>query len=142
MKLIWSNGAFDLIHSGHLRLLRYARSLGDKLVVGLDTDEKITKDKGVGRPIRTLEERREMLKALDVDEVVSFGSKEELRDLIKIFRPDIMVIGSDYQNKEVVGREFAKNVIFFERIEGSSTTELIQRIVNKENERLKFRLKQ
>lgn len=130
MKRIIVNGTFDVLHSGHLALLNYARSLGDFLVVAIDSDRRVRELKGTNRPVNTQAERQELLENLRaVDEVHVFDSDQELVDIIK--QCAIMVKGSDYQGKPIVGESDIDKIIFFERIDGFSTTKKIQDIVNR-----------
>lgn len=123
---IWVNGAFDILHIGHIRLLKHAAAMG-YLRVGIDTDERIKELKGPGRPFNSFKDRMEMLNSLRfVDEVVGFGSEQELIDEIKEYEPDIMVIGSDYKGKRIIGAEYVKDVIFFDRIPNISTTSILE----------------
>lgn len=132
MKKIIVNGSFDMLHLGHIRLLKYAKTLGDYLVVCTDTDRRIRELKGNSRPICNQVERTEMLASIRaVDEVKVFDSEEELVSIIKNYQPDIMVKGSDYRGQRVVGEEYCKEIIFFERIDGYSTTNTIKNIVNR-----------
>lgn len=127
MTIVFVNGCFDVLHRGHLELFNYARSLGDYLIVAIDTDEKVRYDKGPLRPVNNLKDRKYFLSCLEsVDEVLHFSSARELEDLIKSLTPDIMVVGSDWRDKTVVGAQYAKEVKFFERIDGYSTTKIIQ----------------
>ena len=131
MKKVFVNGSFDVLHRGHLELLNYAKSLGSFLYVAIDTDERIKEKKGSSRPVHSLEERMfhlENLKA--VDAVLSFGSDEQLEGLVKIIEPDIMLVGSDWKDKPVIGSHYAKELQFFDRIDGYSTTKIIQSIIN------------
>ena len=129
MKTIWVNGCFDILHPGHIELFKVAKSLGDKLIVGIDTDEKVKSDKGNDRPINSLHFRKSMLESIKyIDVVLSFGSKSELEDLIELYSPDILMVGSDWKNGEVVGRQFAKEVRFFNRICDYSSTKIIEKI--------------
>ena len=127
MDTIWSNGCYDILHRGHLELLRYARSLGDKLVVGIDSDSKVRKSKGEGRPVNNQEDRKFFLESLIyVDEVIIFNTAEELEGRVESIRPKFIVIGSDYKDRKVVGGEHARSVIkFFERIGEYSTTNIL-----------------
>ena len=127
MDTIWSNGCYDILHRGHLELLRYARSLGDKLVVGIDSDSKVRKSKGEGRPVNNQEDRKFFLESLIyVDEVVIFNTAKELEGRVESIRPKFIVIGSDYKDRKVVGGEHAKSgVKFFERIGEYSTTNIL-----------------
>jgi D-beta-D-heptose 7-phosphate kinase/D-beta-D-heptose 1-phosphate adenosyltransferase len=127
MKRIIVNGTFDIVHSGHLALLNYARSLGDHLVVAIDSDRRVKELKGVGRPVNTQAERQELLSNLrSVDEVRIFDSDPELVDIVA--ECAIMVKGSDYRDCPIVGSEVCSSIVFFERIDGFSTTEKIQSI--------------
>lgn len=132
VKSVFVNGTFDVLHPGHVRLLSYAKSLGDRLFVAIDSDRRVRELKGNSRPINNSSERKEMLLALkSVDEVETFDSNEELCMWIKQIRPYIMVVGSDYKNKEVIGSEFARHLIFYDRIEQYSTTQKIQSIIDR-----------
>jgi len=123
---VWANGCFDVLHRGHIELFRYAKSLGDKLVVGIDTDEKVKTDKGPTRPFNCLEDRVYLLESIKyIDEVQVFGNKEGLESLISSYNPDILVVGSDWRGKEVVGQQYAKTVKFFDRLEKYSTTKIL-----------------
>lgn len=130
MKKVFVNGTFDILHVGHIALLDYAKSLGDQLVVGIDSDDRVRLLKGSNRPINSQLERGTLLSALkSVDEVFVFDTDDELRSLIQAC--DIMVKGSDYRDKHIVGEDVCKEIIFFERLNGYSTTEKIQHIVNR-----------
>ena len=127
MKTVWTNGCVDVLHRGHIELFKYAKSLGDLLIVGIDSDRKVKIDKGETRPINKAEDRKFMLESIKyIDKVFIFNSKQHLEDLIKFMKPNIMVIGSDWKGKEVVGQEYAKELNFFDRIEEYSTTNIIK----------------
>ena len=127
MKIIFVNGCFDVLHPGHIQLFEYAKSLGDYLIVAIDSDEKVAQMKGEERPIFSQEDRSKVLRAIRyIDVVHIFNSKEELEDLIKTINPDIMVVGSDWKGKEVVGKQYAKAVRFFDRVGEYSTTRTLQ----------------
>lgn len=126
MPKVWTNGCFDVLHRGHIELFKYAKSLGDELIVGIDSDRKVKHDKGGRRPVNKMEDRMEMLHSIKyIDRVVHFDSKDELEALIKHHRPDFMVVGSDWKGKEIVGGAYAQTILFFERIEGYSTTKIL-----------------
>ena len=128
-KRIWTNGCFDILHRGHIELFRHAKSLGDKLIVGIDTDERVKLDKGEDRPINTLNDRIYVLNSIKyIDMVVPFNSTEELSNKIKYWSPDVMVIGSDWKGKKVIGQEYAGKVDFFDRIENYSTTDIMEKL--------------
>ncbi len=122
---IWTNGCFDILHRGHIELFKYAKSLGNELIVGVDSDRKVARDKGHNRPINNLEDRMEMLRAIRyIDSIVHFDSSDELECLIKNYNPDVLVVGSDWKGKRVVGEKHAKEVRFFNRIGEYSTTKI------------------
>ena len=123
---VWVNGSFDVIHRGHIELFRYAKSLGDELIVGTDSDENISKHKGDNRPINTLNDRIFMLQSVKyIDKVYPFYDDSSLMALIKWCQPDVMVIGSDWRGKNVIGEEYVGKLIYFDRIEGYSSTDII-----------------
>ena len=125
VKKVWVNGSFDILHVGHLRLLKYASSFGN-VRVGIDTDERIKEKKGADRPYNTLEDRVEFLYGVKyVTDVVTFGSNEELVESIRKYDPDLMVIGDDYNYHTIIGIEYIPQVKFFEKIPGKSTTKIL-----------------
>ena len=127
------NGSFDIIHLGHIRLLQYAKSFPNAYVyVLIDTDRRIKKLKGEDRPINNEYERTSLLAALkSVDRVDVFDTDEELVNLIRDYKPDIMIKGSDYKGKPIIGAEFCKEIKFYDRLEKYSTTNKIQDITNR-----------
>tara|TARA_Y100000593_G_C4174430_1_gene268735 strand:+ start:32 stop:424 length:393 start_codon:yes stop_codon:yes gene_type:complete len=126
---VWTNGCFDVLHRGHIELFRYAKSLGDELCVGIDTDEKVKLDKGKNRPVNNLHDRMLMLQSIKyIDKVVPFDSTKDLNNTVKWYRPNIMVIGSDWKGKEVIGEFFTDKLVFFDRINGYSTSKIIKDI--------------
>jgi len=127
---VFVNGTFDILHLGHLALIAYARSLGNSVLVGIDSDDRVRALKGESRPIKGEYERACILSALkDVDEVCIFNTDEELIELIK--ECDIMVKGSDWKGKPIVGEQDCKRIEFFERVYDFSTTNTIQDIINR-----------
>ena len=123
---VFVNGCFDVLHRGHFQLIHYATSLGE-LTVALDSDEKVARDKGPDRPIYPLEDRvYQMTRLRGVSEVLAFSTREELERLVEDIKPDIMIVGSDWKGKEVVGSQYAKEVRFFDRLGDYSTTKTIQ----------------
>lgn len=129
MKTIWTNGTFDVLHAGHIKLFREARKLagpGGKVVVGTDSDNRIRELKGPTRPINNLFDRIDFLRAIKyIDDVVAFSSEDTLIANIKRYSPDIILIGEDYIDKRVVGGEFAKQIIYFPRYGGLSSSKII-----------------
>ena len=132
MKTIFVNGTFDLLHPGHVSLLNWAKSLGDYLVVGIDTDDRVKEKKGSSRPIYNQTDRGIMLVSMSaVDEVRYFDSDESLENLVKEVKPDIIVVGSDWKGKTIIGSYYAAELKFFDRIEEYATTKTIQCIINR-----------
>ena len=132
MRKVFVNGTFDLLHRGHLDLLNYAKSLGEYVIVGIDSDERVKQMKGSSRPINCLMDRAHMLANLkSVDEVRFFGSDKELEGLVKEVKPDIMVVGSDWKGKSVIGSYWAAKLIFFDRIGEYATTKTIESIISR-----------
>jgi D-beta-D-heptose 7-phosphate kinase/D-beta-D-heptose 1-phosphate adenosyltransferase len=127
---IFVNGTFDIIHTGHIKLLNFAKSLGSYLIVAIDSDIRVKCLKGNLRPINNEKERKFLLENLkSVDEVKIFSTDQEL--ISSISECDIMVKGSDYINKPIIGQDFCKKLVFFDRIDGYSTTEKIQSIIDR-----------
>ena len=132
MKTIFVNGTFDLLHPGHVSLLNWAKSLGDYLVVGIDTDDRVKEKKGSSRPIYNQTDRGVMLVSMSaVDEVRYFDSDESLENLVKEVKPDIIVVGSDWKGKTIIGSYYAAELKFFDRIEEYATTKTIQCIIDR-----------
>ena len=105
LKVVFTNGCFDILHAGHLSYLEAAKELGDKLIVGINNDSSVSKLKGKGRPINPLEERMALIQALKcVDYVVSFSEDTPLK-LIEFLKPNVLVKGADYKVKDIVGSE-------------------------------------
>jgi D-glycero-beta-D-manno-heptose 1-phosphate adenylyltransferase len=132
-KVVFTNGCFDLLHVGHLRYLQQARSLGDQLIVGLNSDQSVKRLKGESRPVQTELDRAEILKGLRcVDEVIIFNEDTPLK-LIESIRPDILVKGGDWDVSRIVGADFVmsyggevKSLPFHQ---GRSTSNLIEKII-------------
>jgi rfaE bifunctional protein nucleotidyltransferase chain/domain len=128
---IFVNGTFDILHRGHLEMLKYASSLGDELMVCIDSDSRVKELKGEERPINNQEDRKFMIDSLKfVDRCWIFSDEEELEKIIELYSPDIMVKGSDYKGKRIVGEQYCKEIKFYEHT-GHSTSGLIQRITNR-----------
>lgn len=124
--IIWVNGCFDVLHMGHIELLRYAKLLGQTLIVGTDSDQRIKSNKGFSRPINNLALRVKFLEAIRyVDTVVTFDTDEQLNELIRFYNADTMVVGEEYKGRRIVGGECVKNIIFYPKQYGLSTTKLV-----------------
>ena len=131
-KIVFVNGCFDILHPGHIKLFEEASRLGNYVVVGIDSDRKIKEMKGQNRPINSQSQRKTMLECIRyIDKVLVFDTPEELEELVKLYKPDIMIVGSDWKGKEVVGSNYAKEVRFFDRVGEYSTTKIIESIVNR-----------
>ena len=131
MSIVWTNGTFDILHPGHIELFKVARALGDKVIVATDTDEKIKKDKGFDRPINDLCYRVAMLEAIKyIDVVHTFGSRQELEDLIQLYEPDILLLGDDWRDGDVVGWEYAGETRFLPRVGGYASSKTLKKIQN------------
>ena len=127
IKTVWVNGCFDILHRGHIELLEYAKSFGDKLIVGIDHDARVRVAKGPSRPFNTFNDRKFVLEALKaVDGVVGFGSNEELEECIRKENPSFMIVGSDWKGKTVVGQQHAEKTLYFNRVGDYSTTKILE----------------
>ena len=126
---VWTNGCFDVLHRGHLELFKFCKQIAGRdgeFIVGIDTDEKVKLDKGKDRPIHSLSDRMEMLNSLIyIDKVIPFRSATELERLVKWIHPSVMVIGSDWKDKEVIGKKWTDRLMFFDRVGDYSTTNIL-----------------
>ena len=130
-KIVFTNGCFDILHVGHVKYLQEAKSFGDVLIVGLNSDESVSRLKGPTRPINIAQDRAYLLAALEaVDFVVPFEDDTPY-ELIKMIKPDVLVKGGDYKGKVVVGTEFASELKIVDFVDGKSTTKTIQKIQEK-----------
>jgi rfaE bifunctional protein nucleotidyltransferase chain/domain len=130
MTKVFVNGTFDILHPGHVKLLQYARGLGDTLLVAIDTDRRVRQLKGAGRPFFNQDERKFMLESLGC-RVVLFDTDQELEHTIATYEPDIMVKGSDYVNRPIIGEEHCGRIEFFNRIDEYSSTKAIQHLATR-----------
>lgn len=132
-RVVFTNGCFDLLHPGHIRLLEQARALGDVLVVGLNSDRSVRELKGDGRPLVPARARAEVLAALEAVEAVVIFEEPTPRELVAALRPDVLVKGGDWGPEEIVGREEVEaaggRVERIPLLEGYSTSALIAKIV-------------
>jgi len=125
MRKVWTNGCFDILHIGHLKMLEYAKSRGDYLVVGIDTDGRVKQLKGEDRPFNNEDDRKNFLLSIKfVDEVVLFDSKQSLENHILNLSIDLIVVGEEYRSGFVLGSELAP-VDFFPRYGDHSTTKIL-----------------
>ena len=115
MKIVWTNGCFDVLHRGHIELFKFCKSQGDYLVVGIDTDSRVKESKGPSRPFNSQEDRKFFLEAIKyIDKVVLFSTDNELGQRLVENNVDTMIVGSDWKGKIVVGQEKVNKVLFFE----------------------------
>jgi D-beta-D-heptose 7-phosphate kinase/D-beta-D-heptose 1-phosphate adenosyltransferase len=127
-KIVFTNGCFDILHIGHVKYLEAAKSLGDVLILGLNSDKSIRSLKGNNRPINFQNERSTILSALKaVDYVVIFDEDTPL-NLIKLINPDVIVKGGDYKKKDIVGHDIVNEIKIIPFLDGNSTTNIINRI--------------
>jgi len=126
------NGCFDVLHVGHIEMLKKCSDSADTLVVAIDSDLRIKKNKGIDRPFNNVQDRKKMLMSLKmVDVVFSFDTDQELENIVKCLNPDIMMVGEEYKNKKVIGSEYAKELKFFRRLDGYSTTKILQNTISR-----------
>jgi len=135
LKVVFTNGCFDLLHIGHIRYLQAAKKYGDKLIVAINSDRSVREIKGERRPIISENERAEIVAALDcVDRVVIFDEPTPL-SLINFLQPDVLVKGADWPEEKIVGREVVLSkggkIIRIPVVEGISTTEIIKKILKR-----------
>ncbi len=127
-KIIFTNGCFDILHAGHVRYLETAKSYGDILILGLNSDRSVTALKGEGRPINIQLDRAYILAALEAVDYVVVFDEDTPYDLIKAIKPHVLVKGGDYKGKEVVGQDIADELKLVQFVDGKSTTRTIEKI--------------
>jgi len=127
-KIVFTNGCFDILHLGHVKYLQKARSLGDILIVGVNSNDSVSRLKGPTRPVNDEFDRAYLLASLEVVDYVVIFKEDTPYELIKKIKPDILVKGADYKDKKVVGSDIAKEVRLIDFVEGKSTTTIIERM--------------
>ena len=131
-RVVFTNGVFDILHPGHVRYLTQARALGDVLIVGLNADASVRRNKGPGRPINPQDERGEILSALECVDAVVLFEEETPAEIIKTVQPDILVKGADWAADAIVGRDTVEShggrVVRIPVEEGFSTSQIIDKI--------------
>ena len=128
--IVFTNGCFDILHRGHLDLLKYCKGENNRVIVGLNSDASVKKIKGLNRPINNQQDRKYLLESLRfVDEVYIFD-EETPYNLIKRLSPDIIVKGGDYKEEQVVGNDLCE-VRIYDYVKGYSTTKTIKDIINR-----------
>ena len=130
-RVVFTNGCFDVLHAGHVDYLRFARSKGDALIVGVNDDASVTRLKGSSRPVNGIDDRMEILAALEVVDVVVPFHEDTPKELVEQVSPDVLVKGEDYKDKVVVGAEWVEahggQVVLAPLLEGRSTTGILER---------------
>ncbi|HOT77123.1 MAG TPA: D-glycero-beta-D-manno-heptose 1-phosphate adenylyltransferase [Candidatus Wallbacteria bacterium] len=136
-KIVFTNGCFDILHVGHLRYLKQARDCGNYLIIGLNTDSSVSRNKGPKRPVVSEAERAELLLGLECVDCVVYFDEETPKDIIEFIKPDVLVKGAEYEEKDIVGAAFVRSyggeLVRAKMIENSSTTNIIDRILQLEN---------
>lgn len=134
-KIVFTNGCFDLLHIGHVRYLQKAKTLGDTLIVALNTDASVKKLKGLQRPVQIENDRAEILAALGCVDFTVLFNDDTPEKIIQLIKPDILVKGGDWNIDQIVGAPFVQSyggqVFSLPFIEGKSTTRLIEKSQNK-----------
>lgn len=132
VKRVIVNGTFDIVHRGHIEMLNYARSLGDHVLVCIDSDRQVRELKGSSRPVNCEQDRKFYLENLRcVDEVKIFDTQEELENICKQYEPNVMVKGADYRGKKITGAQYCDHIKFFELVPNYSTSKTIENINNR-----------
>lgn len=131
-RIVFTNGVFDILHPGHLRYLQAARAHGDLLIVGLNSDASVRRNKGPGRPVNPQDERAEVLAALTCVDAVSIFDDETPAEIIRRVQPDVLVKGADWPADQIVGRDTVEargGKVILEPVEqGYSTSSIIERV--------------
>lgn len=130
-KIVFTNGCFDLIHIGHVSLFQKAKTLGDVLIVAINSDKSLAGLKGPKRPLVGQKDRVKLLSAIDVIDYVIIFSEQTPYNVLKKLEPDVLVKGGDYKIEDIIGREFVKKVYRYPLVKGKSTSNLISLIVER-----------
>jgi len=126
IKGVWINGTFDVLTFAHFEMIKYARTFGGFLMMAVDSDQRVKFMKGIDRPYHNEKERvSNLMSVKGVGMVQIFNSDEELENMVNKFQPDVMIVGSDWEGKKIIGGEYAKEIKYFQRIQGYSSTEIL-----------------
>lgn len=129
--IIFTNGCFDIVHSAHIKLLQYAKKIGDILIVALNTDDSIKKLKGETRPINNINDRCDFLLSLGIVDYIIIFNDDTPEKILSYLKPNKIVKGGDYKKEEIIGGKYADEIIIYDYISGCSSTNIINRIINK-----------
>jgi D-beta-D-heptose 7-phosphate kinase/D-beta-D-heptose 1-phosphate adenosyltransferase len=129
-KIVFTNGCFDLLHSGHMELFKFCRSKGDIVVVGLNSDASITRLKGPTRPINSQKTRTDLLEAITYIDYIIVFEEDTPEEIIKVLKPYYLIKGGDYKPESIIGAQYAKETIVCDFVSGVSSTNIIKRIVS------------
>jgi rfaE bifunctional protein nucleotidyltransferase chain/domain len=131
-RIVFTNGVFDLLHPGHVRYLQHARSLGDMLIVGLNADASVRRNKGPDRPITPQDERAEVLAALECVDAVVIFEQDTPAEIVRLVQPDLLVKGADWPADQIVGRDTVEarggRVVLVPVEQGHATSAMVERI--------------
>jgi D-glycero-beta-D-manno-heptose 1-phosphate adenylyltransferase len=132
--VVFTNGCFDLLHRGHVHLLREAKACGDLLIAGVNSDKSVKQIKGPRRPVLPQSDRSELLAAMEMVDYVVLFDEPDPYELVSAIRPDVLVKGGDWSSEKIIGaglvKESGGRVVVIPYIKGFSTTEIIERIKN------------
>ncbi|MCG2715266.1 MAG: D-glycero-beta-D-manno-heptose 1-phosphate adenylyltransferase [Candidatus Marinimicrobia bacterium] len=129
--VVFTNGCFDILHVGHLELLEKAKSFGDVLIVGMNSDSSVKQIKGQDRPILTEQDRARLLAAIEMVDYVVLFDEETPFELLRQIKPNILVKGEDYKPDEIIGRDIVDEVKIIPFVRGKSTSSIIDKILDK-----------
>jgi cytidyltransferase-like protein len=128
MKTLLLTGCFDILHIGHIRLIQFAKYTSDEVIIAIDSDEKVKADKGLSRPFNDQHIRQEFLESINgVNKVMVFFDEEDLLRICKEIMPTYRLVGSDWKGKKIIGEQYCKEVLYYDRIPGYSTTNILEK---------------
>ena len=134
-KIVFTNGCFDIVHSAHIQLLQFAKKLGDILIVGINSDASVRRLKGESRPINDVSERCRLLQHLGIIDYIVIFSDDTPLNILRVLRPSIIVKGGDYKKENIIGAEYAKEIVIYDYVAGISSTNTIAKISGREEQR-------
>lgn len=127
MKTLLLTGCFDIVHLGHIKIIQYAKFISDEVIIAIDSDEKVKTDKGSNRPFNNQRDRQEFLESIKgVDKVIIFFDEDDLERICKEIKPNYRLVGSDWMGKNIVGQQYCEKILYFDRIAGYSTTNILE----------------